>query len=104
MSTEKTQIIEMIDKLQNVVDLFYQQNDNEAFTEFELLIDNIENSINILQEYANQYLGFEVDEEKIYNILNEAMVALEEGDKVLMADILQYEFIEYIKELLVKMQ
>ena len=41
---------------------------------------------------------------KIYSTLKQAMEALEAGDKVLVADIFQYELIEYLNELSSTMQ
>lgn len=41
---------------------------------------------------------------KIFSILSNAMEALESDDKVLLADILQYDFIEYIESLVEKME
>ena len=48
--------------------------------------------------------GFAMDDKKIFSILSNAMEALESDDKVLLADILQYDFIEYIESLVEKME
>ena len=45
-----------------------------------------------------------MDEGKIFSILSDAMEALQSDDKVLMADILQYDFIEYISDLVENME
>lgn len=45
-----------------------------------------------------------MDDKKIFSILSNAMEALESDDKVLLADILQYDFIEYIESLVEKME
>ena len=44
--------------------------------------------------------GIEINEEKILSSLRDSMEALEKGDFVLVADILQYDFLEYIEEML----
>ena len=55
--------------------------------------------------YVNiENLSFSYDDKKIFSILSNAMEALESDDKVLLADILQYDFIEYIESLVEKME
>lgn len=103
MSEEKQQITDTIDKVQEVVDLFYQQKDSEAFEKFTAALDSMSIAINNLAVYKSLNETFELDEEKLCDILKEAMNALESQDRVLMADILQYDFIEYINELLEEM-
>lgn len=100
MSMEKEQIKDTIDNVQKVVDLFYQQNDKEAFDMFTGVLDDMSAAVQNLASYKEKNIQFEMDEIKIYNILNDAMEALQSDDKVLMADILQYDFIDYINELL----
>ena len=104
MSKEKKQVIKMTDDLQEVLDLFYQQNDHEAFAKFEGILEEIAKTIDNLAEYKKKHLEFEMDEKKIYNIFDEAMQALQVKDNVLMSDIFQYDFIEYINELLDEME
>ena len=104
METRKKQIQLIIDNIQDVVDLFYQQNNAEAFEKFGNIIGDMTNVVDMLAAYKNEHSDFDLDETKIYNILNEVMRALEAGDTVLMADILQYDFVEYIGELLIDME
>ena len=61
-------------------------------------------AINNLSTYKNTNPGFAMDDKKIFSILSNAMEALESDDKVLLADILQYDFIEYIESLVEKME
>ena len=99
MSEEKEQILETVNKIQEVVDLFYQQNDKEALEKFAVTIEDMIKAIDNLAAYKAENAQFEMDEVKIFNMLNEAMEAFQSDDKVLMADILQYDFIECISEL-----
>jgi hypothetical protein len=62
------------------------------------------NAIDNLATYKNTNPGFAMDDKKIFSILSNAMEALESDDKVLLADILQYDFIEYIESLVEKME
>lgn len=104
MSEEKKQITDTIDRLEDVLDLFYQQNNKEAFEKLTVALDDIANAVDCLEKYKSTHLDCNIDEKKICDILTEAMQALQAGDKVLMADILQYDFVEYINELVNTME
>lgn len=104
MSREKEQIVATIDKVQNVVDFFYQQKDKEAFEKLDVTLDDMTIAIDNLVAYKNEHQSFVFDDSKLCTILKDAVNALESEDEVLMADILQYDFIEYINELLEKME
>lgn len=104
MSKEKEQIIEMVDRVQEVVDLFYQQSEKEAFEKFTVILDNIAAAVDCLAVYEKEHESFTVDETKLRDILTEAMNALKSEDLILMADILQYDFIEYINDIIEKME
>lgn len=104
MSKEKEKIINTIEELQDVVDLFYQQNDQKAFEKMDVALLNVENAVDIFATYQIENPEFEIDMNKICDTLKQTMDALEKGDKVLVADILQYEFIEYLNDLSSTMQ
>lgn len=104
MSEVKEQIINIIETVQNIVDLFYQQDDESAFEKFEKVVEDIAKMIDNLFLYKETHMDFSFDEKKVCDILKEATEALDCGDNVLMADILQYDFIEYINDLLNDME
>lgn len=99
MSRQKEIIESTIEDIKDTVDLFYQQKDAEALKKFEIVIGGMMNSMDALVEYRNDNESFEFDEQRISNTLTEAMNALQDGDLVLLADILQYDFLEYMQEL-----
>ena len=99
MSRQKEIIESTIEDIKDTVDLFYQQKDAEALKKFEIVIGGMMNSMDALVEYRNDNESFEFDEQRISNTLTEAMNALQDGDFVLLADILQYDFLEYMQEL-----
>lgn len=99
MSEEKQKVVNTTDEIQEVIELLYEQNDKEAFEKFNLAIGNIMSMVDILHNYKNINTDFEFDEIKVCNILKEAMDALQSDDKVLLADILQYDFVEYMNDL-----
>lgn len=104
MSKEKEQIKSTIGGVQEVVDLFYQQNDKDALEKFMFVLEDMTKAIDNLAAYKNSNPEFAMDEGKIFSILSDAMEALQSDDKVLMADILQYDFIEYIGDLIEDME
>ena len=56
--------------------------------------------VDTLFAYKEDHEGFELDEERVKTALTEALGALEERDMILLADIIQYDFVEYVEELL----
>lgn len=99
MTNHKETIIKTIDDVKGVVDLFYQQKDGEALKKFETVIGEMMNSMDALAAYRNENSEFTFDETKIMEMLTEAMNALQVGDLVLLADILQYDFLEYMQKI-----
>lgn len=99
MSQEKELIIETIDDIRGTVELFYQQKQKEALGRLEATIGKITIAVDTLFAYKGANDGFEMDEEKLRDSLKECMGALEESDFILMADILQYDFAEYMEKL-----
>lgn len=99
MTNQKEIIVKTIDGIKEIIDLFYQQKDGVALKKFEVAIGEMMSSMDALVSYKNENNGFNFDESKIMNTLTEAMNALQDGDLVLLADILQYDFLEYMQEL-----
>ena len=99
MTNQKEIIVKTIDDIKEIIDLFYQQKDGVALKKFEVVIGGMMSSMDALVSYKNENNGFNFDESKIMNTLTEAMNALQDGDLVLLADILQYDFLEYMQEL-----
>lgn len=99
MSEQKEVVVKSVEEVKEIVDLFYQQKEKEALDKFTVGLGTIMTAIDTLFAYRDANEGFELDEEKLTNILKEAMSALQDGDMVLLADILQYDYLEYMEEL-----
>ncbi|MCD7824806.1 MAG: hypothetical protein LUH14_02395 [Clostridiaceae bacterium] len=104
MGQEKQLVVATINELQENVELFYQQKTEEALQQFDGILAKLATMIDVLFQYKTSHEGFSLDEEKIKGALVEAMNALEERDMVLVADIMQYDFVEYIEGLLGEME
>lgn len=104
MSQQKEIVMQSVKEVEGVVELFYQQKLQEALTKFDGVLANVMTAIDTLFTYKAEHDGFALDETKLTNTLREAMGALQDGDMVLLADILQYDYIEYMQELLEDME
>lgn len=100
MSEEKEKIVNTIKEIQEGLDLFYQQKTVEALKKFDEMLEAILSLIDTLFSFKESHDDFMFDEEKIKTSMTEAMGALEEKDMILLADIIQYDFVDYIEELI----
>lgn len=103
MSAQKEIIVNTINDLQETVDLFYQQKKNQALKKLDTVLGELVTSIDTLFAYKAANPDFALDDGKLTTSLTEAMGALQAGDHVLLADILQYDFLEYLQELVEQM-
>lgn len=104
MSQQKELVKKSVSDVEEVIELFYQQKLQEALNKFESVLGGMMTAIDTLFTYKAENREFKLDEIKITNTLKDAMGALEAGDMVLLADILQYDYLEYMQELLDDMQ
>lgn len=103
MSKEKEVMKKELEEIKEDIDIFYQQKAGEALKKFDSVLDKVGNITNVLFGYKAEHEEFSLDEERYRESLTEAMNALEERDFILLADILQYDFTEYVEELLEEM-
>ncbi len=99
MCQEKKVIVDAIQIVRETTELFYQQKIQEGYTKMQDAIAGIMQVVDVLHEYKSVHEEFSLDENRIVGSLTEAMNAMETGDTVLLADILEYDFIEYLQEL-----
>ena len=104
MSGSKDVVMKSIEEVKGIVDLFYQQKEKEALDQFTIGLSNMMTSIDALFTYRREHDDFVLDEAQLTNILKDAMNALQDGDMVLLADILQYDYLEYMEELVGNME
>ena len=80
----------IIEMLQQVADCLYQENLKPAYIVFAAILPKIEELICPLDENVK---------EDIENRLSLVLDAMEQEDSVLFADAIQYELLDYLKEL-----
>lgn len=99
MSQEKELIQTTMTDLQETIDLFYQQKKKTALKKLDTVLGELMTAVDTLFAYKAQHPDFPLDEVKLTESLKDAMNALQDGDHVLLADILQYDFLEYMEEM-----
>lgn len=104
MSQQKDIVKKSVKEIEEVVELFYQQKLQEALNQFQVVIGSMMTAIDAIFTFKTEHEGFGFDEGKITSTLKDAMQALEDRDMVLLADILQYDYLEYMNELLENME
>lgn len=100
MSAEKDSVVKILGSIEKTVEMFYQQKQQQGLSEFEDVIVDIARMVDILFKYKAENEGFSLDEKKVLSILEESEKALLDKDYVLLADILQYDFVGYIEEII----
>ena len=104
MGAEKDLVKNTLEELKENVDLFYQQKTGEALKGFDSVLGKVLHLVDTLFSYKEEHDDFALDEDKIKETLTEAMNALEEKDMILLADIIQYDFVEYLEGLVEDME
>lgn len=94
MEVLKEKIQNTIKEIDSVVELFYQQKEQDGYIELEKVVLNIMDTVNQIFSYQQQNPEFLVDEDGLTEALKETLSAMEEKDAILVADVLKYEVIE----------
>lgn len=99
MGQEREIVENAIQVIRETTGLFYQQKIKEAYDKMQNTIDGILKAVDTLHAYKNENKAFGLDEDRFVTSLTDAMNAMQAGDTVLLADILEYDFVEYLQEL-----
>lgn len=94
MKELREEIETIVKELDSIVEMFYQQKTQEAYTKLNPVLENIMKMAELIQKYYA-----ELDMEELLNALKEALSAMEERDAILMADVLKYEVIEKLNDI-----
>jgi hypothetical protein len=99
MASLKDQIKENMTEMDNVVEMFYQQKSQEAYLQLDIVLGNFSSVIDNLYTYQQEHPELKLDIVSIIEALKEALSALEEKDAILVADVLKYELLERMEEI-----
>lgn len=89
---------EAIILIDQITELFYQQKLEQGYNRFEETVTVLTQLMNELFTVNLENSEFNIERDKIVQILTSAMHALEAKDTILLSDILQYE----LKELFIR--
>lgn len=87
------------ESIQKTTELFYTQKESEGYQAFGLILGSMVTVLDRLFATQAETGKPEFDQQEIARLLNEAMNALEARDGVLLADILQYDFLEQLEQI-----
>lgn len=104
MGQEKTVVQNTVKTVRETTELFYQQKTQEGYVKMQDTLNSILNAVDTLHAYKVSHEEFPLEEQRLVNALTDAMNAMEEADTVLLADILEYDFAEYLQELAEQME
>ena len=97
---KEEEVAEALETLQHNLELFYQQKNEEALAKNNENIELIEKIITTLVKIQEDEKVVECDENKLLKVLRDTVAAMEQRDYILMADIIQYDFVEYVQDIL----
>ena len=98
MKDLKKEIETVINDLESIVEMFYQQKVQEAYSELNTALGKIMEITEVVQNYTAQNSDKEINMDILLNALKETLSAMEERDVVLVADVLKYEVIEKLND------
>lgn len=98
MKDLKKEIETVINDLESIVEMFYQQKVQEAYSELNTALGKIMEITEVVQNYTAQNPDKEIYMDDLLNALKETLSAMEERDVVLVADVLKYEVIEKLND------
>lgn len=99
MIKNKKELLESMGEISQCAELLYQQKIPEAMKQFERVMATMQEIVESFFSYRAKSADFSFDEDKMKKIFEEIVSAMEERDYTLLADIIQYEFVEYVQEL-----
>lgn len=97
MSNEKDLLINTLNLIHNNTELFYQQKKSEGYAMMQQTVEKITEIVNVLHNYKEVHQELPYDEVQVLSSLSEVVEAMENKDTVLLSDILEYDFVEYLQ-------
>ena len=100
MNDKKSYVSSIVTEIQQVAELFYQQQKADAFSRFAILLNSLSQASQLFYQCKEAGDIKEFDDKQYLNVLVQAMNSLEAGDEVLLADILNYDLSDQIQNIL----
>lgn len=93
----KKEIQEVNKKIDEIVELFYQQKNEEAYGKLNIALADFIYIIEMIQKQGNEKAQENAGD--LNDALKQALEAMEQKDNILLADILKYEVMEKLEDL-----
>jgi hypothetical protein len=87
----KQKLMETSELVSKTTELFYQNKINEGYEKLQILLEEISNRMNEIFLHKQNGNEIGIEENKLVEVLNEALAALEIKDTLLFSDIFEYE-------------
>jgi SOS response regulatory protein OraA/RecX len=98
MENLNKQIEETLNIIEQTTTFFYQQRNQEGYQLMNNMLNTMMQTINTLYTLKAKDNQINIDEETINMILGKAMKAIEQGDLILLSDILVFEFSNILRD------
>lgn len=101
MAVLKKEIPALLENITEKAELLYQQHIPQE--DFEKMLIDIQGIVEFFFVYHQENTNFPLDEDHMKEIFIEAVSATEDEDYTLMADLITYDFVDYVNELYKKL-
>jgi hypothetical protein len=91
---------ELLNGMDEMTELFYQNKVQEGFLILNVFIEKLEKLLAEISSYQIENNRKVVDEEKLLGSVGEAFQAMQEQDSVLLADLFNYDIKEQLEQVL----
>lgn len=99
MENLKENVNALLQELDHITELFYQQKLQEAYDGLQEVITHMMDTVNQVFSWKQEHPDFSLDEEGLADALKETLSVMEEQDTVLIADVLKYEVMEKFQDI-----
>jgi hypothetical protein len=87
----KKTILEAIQAIDNTTILFYQQKNQEGYLSMDQTLNVLIQTTTQIINYKSEDNKIHIEEQELNTVLGNAMTAMEQGDMILLSDILVFE-------------
>ncbi|MHB8129441.1 MAG: hypothetical protein ACYDEX_10615 [Mobilitalea sp.] len=84
-------ILEAIQAIDNTTILFYQQKNQEGYQSLDQTLNVLIQTTSQIINYKSEDNQIQIDEQELNTVLGNAMTAMEQGDMILLSDILIFD-------------
>lgn len=87
----KKGLLEAIQTIENATTLFYQQKNKEGYQLLNETLNVLMQTVNLIFIYKSEGNQIDIEEQRLNTVLGKAMTAIEQGDTILISDILIFD-------------